>query len=362
MRRAIELSRDALGRTAPNPMVGCVVLDADGVEAGAGAHRGAGTRHAETIALASAGARATGGTAVVTLEPCRHTGRTGPCTDALLGAGIARVVYAVPDPDPVAAGGAAVLRAAGVEVVGGLLREEAERANEMWLTAVRHRRPFVTWKFASTLDGRTAAADGSSRWITAREARRDGHALRAEHDAVLVGTGTLRADDPDLGLRHGVVGRPPLRVVLDASGRVLSSEHRVLRGPARTLVATAADLPVPSLPHRAEALPTPRANGRLDLGALLGLLYERDVRGLLVEGGATVAAGFVAAGLVDRVVAYLAPALLGAGREVLAPVGVTGIGEAVRLRIDSVAMVGDDVRLEMRPRGGRGRGEETGDG
>ncbi len=362
MRRAIELSRSALGRTSPNPIVGCVVLDAGGTVAGTGFHRAAGAPHAEVMALAAAGARAAGGTAVVTLEPCTHTGRTGPCTTALLEAGVARVIYAVPDPNPAASGGGSLLRAAGLDVVGGVLRDEAERANEMWLTSVRLGRPFVTWKFAGTVDGRSAAADGSSRWITGPEARRDGHVLRAEHDAVLVGSGTLRADDPHLGLRHGVDGRPPLRVVIDSAARWITEGARVLDGTAPTLVVTADDAPAPPLPPGADLLRLPRAGAGLDLAALLKELYERDVRALLVEGGATLAAGLVEAGLVDRVVAYLAPALLGEGRGVLAPIGVKGIGDAVRLRADDVRMLGTDIRVEMRPFRDGGSAKEDGSG
>ncbi|MFC6093143.1 bifunctional diaminohydroxyphosphoribosylaminopyrimidine deaminase/5-amino-6-(5-phosphoribosylamino)uracil reductase RibD [Saccharothrix lopnurensis] len=347
MRTAIGLAGLALGRTSPNPVVGCVVLDRDGAVAGTGHHAVAGGPHAEVVALAAAGPRALGGTAVVTLEPCAHTGRTGPCADALLAAGIAAVVYAVPDPNAAAAGGARRLRDAGVRVLGGVLRAEAERGNEMWLTAVRTGRPFVTWKFAGTLDGRSAAADGSSRWITAGAARRDAHALRAAHDAVVVGAGTLRADDPQLGLRHGVGGTPPVRVVVVSDGRVPPGA-RVLDGSAPTLVAMDRDAPDPGLPG-VDVIRLPRTPGGLDLAALLTGLYARDVRSVLVEGGAALAAGFVAAGLVDRVVAYLAPALLGSGPGVLGDIGVTGMGQVRRLRVDGVDLIGEDVRVVLRP-------------
>lgn len=201
MSRAVDLAGRALGRTSPNPVVGCVVLDADGRVVGEGFHESAGEPHAEVNALCAAGESARGGTAVVTLEPCRHTGRTGPCTQALLDAGVARVVIAVPDPTATAGGGAQELSDAGVEVLVGIGREAAEHVNRAWLHAMTADRPFVTWKLAATLDGRTAAADGTSRWITGPDARAEVHRLRARCDAVLVGAGTLRADDPHLAVR-----------------------------------------------------------------------------------------------------------------------------------------------------------------
>ncbi|WP_416973822.1 bifunctional diaminohydroxyphosphoribosylaminopyrimidine deaminase/5-amino-6-(5-phosphoribosylamino)uracil reductase RibD [Streptomyces sp. 4F14] len=348
MRRAVELAATALGATSPNPAVGCVILGADGTVVGEGFHPGAGQPHAEVGALAAAGERARGGTAVVTLEPCAHTGRTGPCAEALLLAGVARVVYAVPDPDPAAAGGAERLRAAGVEVIGGVLRAEAERGNELWLTAVRLKRPCVTWKFGSTLDGRTAAPDGTSRWITGAESRRDAHTLRAVHDAVLVGSGTLRADDPHLGLRHGVAGRPPLRVVLDREGR-LPPGARVLDDAAPTLVVTGPHVPGPAVDGRHEVLRVPVVDGALDVGVLLDALWARDVRSVLLEGGARLAASFAARGLLDRVVAYVAPLLLGGGaRPVLDDIGAPTLAAGLRLRLGEVTRLGDDVRLLLR--------------
>ncbi|MFC5721646.1 bifunctional diaminohydroxyphosphoribosylaminopyrimidine deaminase/5-amino-6-(5-phosphoribosylamino)uracil reductase RibD [Streptomyces gamaensis] len=356
MRRAIELAVTQLGRTSPNPVVGCVLLDAGGATVGEGFHRGAGHMHAEVEALAAAGVRARGATAVVTLEPCAHTGRTGPCAEALLAAGVARVVYAVPDPNPGAAGGAQLLREAGVEVVPEVLREEAERANELWLTAIRRERPCVTWKFGGTLDGRSAAPDGTSRWITGPQAREDAHRLRATHDAVLVGSGTLREDDPHLGLRHGITGRPPLRVVLDRRGGI-REDARVLDDAAPTLVVVGESAPRPELPSGHEVLALPEREGRLDVGLLLDELYGRGVRSVLLEGGARLAAEFAAAGLLDRVVAYVAPVLLGAtGRAVLDGFGAHTLTEALRLRLDTVDRLGDDVRLVLRA-GAGGEGE-----
>lgn len=239
MRRAVALAARGLGFTSPNPVVGCVILDAGGDTVGEGYHQRAGGPHAEVHALRAAGEKARGGTAVVTLEPCNHTGRTGPCAQALLDAGIARVVYAVDDPTPDATGGAATLRAAGVDVESGLLAEEAGTVNAAWLTSVRTGRPHVTWKYAATLDGRIAAADGTSRWISSAASRADVHRLRAECDAVVVGSGTQRADDPHLAVRgiDGVV--QPLRVVVDTHGTAVRPGARVLDDAAPTLVAVA---------------------------------------------------------------------------------------------------------------------------
>lgn len=352
MRRAIALAARGLGATSPNPVVGCVVLDAGGRVAGEGWHRRAGGPHAEVHALREAGDRARGGTAVVTLEPCDHTGRTGPCTRALLDAGIARVVHAVRDPNPAAAGGAATLRAAGIPVESGTLEAEAARGNEAWLTSVRTGRPFVLWKYASSLDGRIAAADGSSRWITSAEARDDVHRLRAEADAVVVGSGTLRADDPHLAVRgRGADVVQPLRVVVDTEAAVRPGA-RVLDDAAPTVIAVAEDADADHLSGRADTLRLPRASaGRgLDVPALLAELYRRDVRSVLLEGGPTLAGSFVAAGAVDKVVGYLAPVLLGAGPAALADAGITTIADALRLDVAETVRVGADLRVTAHPR------------
>ena len=334
MARAVELAERGAGTTSPNPVVGCVVLDAGGTLVGEGWHERAGGPHAEVVALAAAGASARGGTAVVTLEPCSHTGRTPPCTAALLAAGVARVVLAVEDPTATAGGGGAVLREAGVEVLAGVGREAAARVNEPWLTAATLGRPHTTWKYAATLDGRAAAADGSSRWITGPAARADVHRLRAAADAVLVGVGTVLADDPALTVR-GPDGTParrqPLRVVADTDGRTPAGAA-VRDGAAPTWVATAEEL-------------GRGADGRLDLAALMAALHARGVVSVLAEGGPTLAAALLRAHLVDRVTGYLAPALLGAGPPALGDLGVTGIDGALRLRLDDVTRVGDDVRL-----------------
>ncbi|WP_377642897.1 bifunctional diaminohydroxyphosphoribosylaminopyrimidine deaminase/5-amino-6-(5-phosphoribosylamino)uracil reductase RibD [Oryzobacter terrae] len=329
MQRALDAAR--LGPEAdPNPRVGCVVIDRDGRVVGTGHHRGAGTAHAEVDALARTGGLARGGTALVTLEPCDHTGRTGPCTRALLDAGVARVRYALADPDVAAAGGAAHLAAAGVDVAledDPALRAAAEDLNATWLHARRTGRPWVTWKTATTLDGRTAAADGSSRWITGEAARADVHALRARVGAVLVGTGTALADDPALTVRDAdgaPAARQPLRVV--AGTRALPDDARLLDGGAETLVVAS---------H--------------DPAEVLAALTARGVHHVLLEGGATLAAAFLRAGLVDEVVAYLAPTLLGAGPGAVGDLGITTIGDAVRLETTDVTVLGGDVRITARP-------------
>ncbi len=326
MRRALELAARGPVRGA-NPRVGCVLLDRAGQPVGEGWHEGAGTPHAEVAALTRAGGLARGGTAVVTLEPCAHTGRTGPCARALLEAGVSRVVVAADDPNPVAAGGVAQLRAAGVSVETQVLQAEAVALNRRWAVAVGRGRPFVSWKFAATLDGRSAAADGSSRWVTGAAARADVHARRAGADAVLVGSGTVLADDPWLTVRtdDGVPAGPqPLRVVVGR--RDLPPTARVLDGAAPTL----------QLRTR-------------DLHAVLAELHAREVRHVWLEGGPTLAAAFWRAGLVDEVLAYLAPALLGSGAAAVADLGITGIGDAARLRLLEVARLGEDVLLVAQP-------------
>ncbi|MGW0773841.1 bifunctional diaminohydroxyphosphoribosylaminopyrimidine deaminase/5-amino-6-(5-phosphoribosylamino)uracil reductase RibD [Streptomyces sp. NPDC002835] len=346
MRRAITLAARGLGSTSPNPVVGCVITDASGHVVGEGFHQRAGGPHAEIHALRAAGVLARGGTAYVTLEPCNHTGRTGPCAQALTEAGIARVVYAVADPNPQATGGADTLRAAGVEVEHGLLEAEAEAGNIAWLTSVRLGRPYVTWKYAATLDGRIAAADGTSRWISSPESRVDVHRLRAESDAVVVGSGTLRADDPQLAVRGAEGVTQPLRVAVDTNATAVRPGARILDDAAPTLVAVADDAPpLPSAAAGATVVRLPRAERGLSVPALLAALHERGVRSVLLEGGPTLAGSFVAAGAVDRVIGYLAPVLLGAGPAALAGGGITTITEALRLDVTGAERIGADLRV-----------------
>jgi len=343
MRRAVALSASVGERTNPNPNVGAVVLAPDGSVVGEARHERAGGPHAEAVALQRAGDRARGGTVVVTLEPCAHTGRTGPCTDALLAAGVARVVYAVDEPTEVASGGGARLRAAGVQVEAGLLAAEAEAANERWLEGVRRQRPFVVWKTATTLDGKVAAPDGTSRWISSVESRLDAHRLRAECDTIVAGVGTVLADDPHLTVRDAD-GRPavdqPLRVVADTHGRTPPTA-KVLDDAGPTWVATAAEL-------------GKDPDGGVDLLALLEALWARGRRLVLLEGGPTLAGSFLRAGLVDRVVSYVAPSVLGGGLPSVLVPEVSTLAEAVQLEITDVTRTGPDVRITSRPanRGG----------
>ncbi|GAA2144853.1 bifunctional diaminohydroxyphosphoribosylaminopyrimidine deaminase/5-amino-6-(5-phosphoribosylamino)uracil reductase RibD [Nocardioides koreensis] len=337
MQRALELAATPGVPLGPNPRVGCVLLDADGGTVAEGYHRGAGTDHAEADALAQAGPAARGTTAVVTLEPCNHTGRTGPCAQALVEAGVRRVVFAQADPNPVAAGGGETLRAAGVQVEGGLLADRARELNRVWTFAVDHGRPFVTWKFAASLDGRSAAADGTSRWVSSTAARHDTHRLRALCDTMLVGTNTVAVDDPRLTVRDAddrPLDRQPLRAVmgerqLDPGRRIFDTE---LTPGAETVHLRTRD------PH-----------------AALAELYARDRQHVFLEGGPTLAAAFVRAGLVDEIVAYVAPVLLGAGRDAVADLGITTIADALRPTVTDVTVLDGvdgeqpNVRLTMTP-------------
>jgi diaminohydroxyphosphoribosylaminopyrimidine deaminase/5-amino-6-(5-phosphoribosylamino)uracil reductase len=339
MRAALADSRAVHGTTSPNPPVGAVILDSRGTVVGRGATRPPGGPHAEVLALREAGERAEGGTAVVTLEPCSHHGRTPPCTQALVDAGVAEVVYAVADPNPVAAGGAEALRAAGVRVVSGVLAEQVGRGPlRAWLHFARTGRPHVTWKYAATLDGRVAAADGSSRWISGPESRSQVHALRRQVDAVVAGTGTVLTDDPRLTARAGdgtLVDHQPMRVVV--GHREIPATANVLDGTAETLLLATRDP-----------------------AEVLRVLGDRGVVDVLLEGGPTLAGAFAGAGLVDRLLAYVAPALLGAGPVALGPAGVSTITEALRWTVEEVTMSGGDVRISAVPAGRSAAAAETG--
>lgn len=326
MRRAVEEALRVKGATYPNPPVGAVVLDRDGRLAGAGGTEPVGGAHAEVVALRRAGSRAAGGTVVVTLEPCNHHGRTPPCADTLLDAGVAAVVYAVTDPNPVAAEGAERLAAAGVAVTGGVLAEEvAAGPLREWLHRQRTGRPHVTWKFAASIDGRSAAADGTSQWITSAEARADVHRRRAVVEAIVVGTGTVFADDPALTARHpdgALAERQPLRVVVGE--REVSSDARVLNDDSRTMLIRTRD----------------------PAEVLQALADRTDV---LLEGGPTLAGAFLRAGLVDRILAYVAPMLLGGPVVAVDDVGVPTIGRALRWRYDAVQTLGPDLLVSLVP-------------
>ncbi|MGD8215008.1 bifunctional diaminohydroxyphosphoribosylaminopyrimidine deaminase/5-amino-6-(5-phosphoribosylamino)uracil reductase RibD [Aestuariimicrobium sp. Y1814] len=323
LRRALELATRSPAPD-PNPRVGAVIVR-DQVLLGEGWHHGAGTPHAEVEALRAAG-DARGATAYVSLEPCNHTGRTAACALALIEAGVSRVVYAQPDPNPVAAGGASTLRQAGIEVAGGLLAEQAEALNRGWSFSVRHGRPRVTWKFASTLDGRSAAADGTSQWITGGAARADVHRLRDGFGAVVVGTGTALADNPRLTVRTDPPPlRQPLRVVVGR--RDLPPTANLLDGSVETLQVRS---------H--------------DPAEVLAACHARGIHEVWLEGGPVLAAAFLRAGLVDEVIAYLAGALLGAGAQAVADLGVGTIDQAHRFSLVDVTRLDDDVRLTLAPR------------
>jgi diaminohydroxyphosphoribosylaminopyrimidine deaminase/5-amino-6-(5-phosphoribosylamino)uracil reductase len=333
MRRALALAATPGVPFGPNPRVGCVLLDDEGRVVAEGFHRGAGTPHAEVDALSQVH-DGHGLTAVVTLEPCNHTGRTGPCSEALLAAGVRRVVHALPDPWPPAQGGAQRLREAGVEVESGLLAAEAARLNRGWTHGLTHGRPFVTWKLATSLDGRSAAADGTSRWVSNAASRRDTHRLRALADVMMVGTGTVLVDGPRLTVRDEQ-DRPlprevqPLRVVVGE--RAVPVDAAVLDDTADTWVT-----------------------GTRDLTEVLEALFDRGRREVFLEGGPTLAAAFLDAGLVDEVVCYVAPLLIGDGIPAVQGLSVPTIAEALRLDVLDVAVLGDapdlDVRLTLVPR------------
>jgi diaminohydroxyphosphoribosylaminopyrimidine deaminase / 5-amino-6-(5-phosphoribosylamino)uracil reductase len=341
--RAIELARQADYRTSPNPMVGAVVLDSGGLLAGEGFHRQAGEKHAEEEALEAAGERARDGTLYVNLEPCAHAHRTPPCAQAVIDAGVKRVVISMADPDErVRGAGLRMLAEAGVETSVGVLEDRAARLNEFY---VKHRltgRPFVTAKFAMSLDGKIATRTGESRWITGEEARAHAHRTRRAHDAILVGVNTVVADDPELTARvEGEDSRQPLRVVLDSQLKIRQSARVV--GP-NTLIATtrAGHL------GAAEVLRLPPdAAGRVNLSALLHALGQRGILSLLVEGGAEVHASFFAAGFVDRVNAYVAPRLIG-GRAAPGPLGGEGVEHlAASIHLSELEFVrlGDDLLI-----------------
>lgn len=325
MTRALELA--ALGPRGVNPQVGAVILSPTGEVLAEGWHHGAGTPHAEVDALSKlAPGAARGATAVVTLEPCNHTGRTGPCAVALQEAGIARVVYALDDPGAASGGGADRLRDAGVDVEAGEQADAAHLLIEGWLTAQRLGRPHVTVKWAQSLDGRAAADDGTSQWITGPEARADVHRRRAASDAIVVGTGTVLADDPALTARDGdtLLPHQPVPVVI---GTRRTPEDAALR----------------RHPHE------PLFYETADLGTVLADLHSRGMQRIFVEGGPTLASAFIAAGLFDRVLTYVAPVLLGGRRVALTDVGVSTIGEAHRLTVDEWVPLGADLLAIAHP-------------
>jgi diaminohydroxyphosphoribosylaminopyrimidine deaminase/5-amino-6-(5-phosphoribosylamino)uracil reductase len=363
MARALRLAERGLYTTDPNPRVGCVLVR-DGRVVGEGWHRKAGEPHAERNALAAAGDTARGATAYVTLEPCSHRGRTPPCSRGLIEAGVARVVAAVTDPNPLVGGdGIAALHAAGIQTETGLLEAEARALNPGFFKRMQAGRPFVRCKLAMSLDGRTAMASGESQWITANAARRDVQLLRARSSAIVTGIGTLLADEPSLNVRlpvedlHGVEGpgylRQPLRVVMDTRLRT-PPRTRMLSLPGRTLIVcgegASAEVEAELLAAGAEVLRLPQLGGRIDLHALLEALAARAVNEVLIESGPTLAGQALLAQLVDELIVYVAPHLMGhAARGLVELPGLDRIADRVVLAFADVRRVGADLRIRLRP-------------
>lgn len=350
MARALELARRGLYTTDPNPRVGCVVVQDEKI-VGEGFHERAGQPHAEINALRAAGDRARGATVYLTLEPCCHHGKTPPCTDALIAAGVARVVAAMQDPNPRVAGqGFAALTQARIKSESGLMQPDAEALNPGFIRRMQHGRPFVRVKLAASLDGRTALANGESKWITGEPARADVQHWRARSSAILTGIGTVLADDPSLNVRAFEIGRQPLRVVLDSQLR-MTPKAKMLALPGTTLVATASDDAA-----RAAALRKAGAEvqvigdkERVDLVALMKMLAAREVNEVLVEAGATLSGTLLEAGLVDELVLYQAPCLLGdAGRGLFRLANLTQMASRPVLEIKDMRAIGQDWRLVAR--------------
>jgi diaminohydroxyphosphoribosylaminopyrimidine deaminase/5-amino-6-(5-phosphoribosylamino)uracil reductase len=350
MARALQLAARGMDSVTPNPRVGCVVVR-DGSIVAEAWHRKAGEPHAEALALQSAGGRARGATVYVSLEPCSHHGRTPPCADALIDAGVARVVAAMDDPNPLVAGqGAGRLRAAGIATEVGLLEAEARELNVGFVSRMTRGRPWMRVKMATSLDGKTALANGVSQWITGPAARRDGHRWRARSCAVVTGIGTLRDDDPRLTVRDVPAERQPLRVVVDSRLRI-GLDAKILEG-GGVVVATATDDP-----HKARALEAagaevwvlPDAHGKVELAALAGRLARHGVNEVLVEAGINLHSALITAGIVDELVIYLAPHLLGdAARGMVRLPGIERMDQRVDLQIRDVRSFGPDLRLVAR--------------
>jgi diaminohydroxyphosphoribosylaminopyrimidine deaminase/5-amino-6-(5-phosphoribosylamino)uracil reductase len=356
MRRSLDLAREAPEPTSPNPTVGAVIVAADGTTLSEGVTQPPPGPHAEAAAMAAAGGPVRGATMYVSLEPCNHQGRTPPCAQAIIDAGITEVHYAVADPDPTGRGGHEALEAAGIRVIAGEGEEEARRINEAFFKHRTTGLPFVIAKFAASLDGRIGAASGDSRWVSGPETRAWAHKLRTRIDAILVGSDTVIIDDPELTARPGdaLAKRQPLRVVVDSRGRI-PPMARVLTGESRTFVATT-DEATPTWrgiieAQGAEVVTFPSRDGHVDLRTLLEELGRRDILTLLVEGGGVIHGGFFDAGLVDKVLAVIAPMIVGASE---APAAVAGKGayrmaEAMRLREVTVERLGDDILVTGYP-------------
>lgn len=356
MRQAIELAKRGEGWTAPNPLVGAVILN-KGEVVGAGFHQKAGTPHAEIHALAAAKERAKGGTIYVNLEPCCHYGKTPPCTDALIKAGIKRVVMAMTDPNPkVAGGGIKKLREAGIEVVTGVLEREAQRLNEVFLKQITEKRPFIALKAAVTLDGKIATKVGSSKWITGEDARESAHKLRHRYDSIMVGIGTVLADDPLLNTRIKGL-KNPIKVVIDSNLKTPLDAQVLNLKNAPVIIFTAKSLEENSkarnlLEKGVEIIACPGVEGKVDLALVLKVLYDKKITSILVEGGAKINGTFFEQKLIDKIYLFMAPKLVGSH---LAPgmMGGLGIGEmqdAVKIEDLTVEKIGQDFLFTGDPK------------
>lgn len=350
MARALRLAERGAYTCRPNPMVGCVLAHGEDI-VGEGFHARAGEAHAEIHALQAAGERAKGATAYVTLEPCAHTGKTGPCADALVAAGVSRVVAAMRDPFPQVDGeGFARLQAAGIEVASGLMEAQARALNRGWLSRIERGRPWLRIKLATSLDGRSALSSGESKWISGEASRQDVHRWRARAGAILTGAGTVLMDDPSLTVRFDddTSFAPPLRVVLDP-GLATIARGRVREGDAPTLYIHAHDAKLPR-GIAAQTASAPVIDGRFDLAAVLGLLGERGINEVQLEAGATLAGAFLAAQLADEVLLYVAPLLLGdRARPLFEGLRIDEMSERMNLSIVETRRIGNDIRLLLRP-------------
>ncbi len=347
MAQALRLAEKGLYSTSPNPRVGCVLVRNDQV-IGSGWHERAGGHHAEINALAAAGAAAQGATAYLTLEPCSHHGRTPPCTEALTRAGIAKLIIAMEDPNPLVSGrGRAFLKAAGIEVKAGLMEAEAKALNIGFISRMTRKRPWIRMKIAASLDGKTALDNGASQWITGEAARRDGHRLRARSCAVLTGIGTVLADDPQLTVRHVNTSRQPLRVVVD-SRLDIPVDAGLLRGGGELIfTATAGEGKIMALREvGARVIVLPGEDGRVDLAGMMQQLADFEINEVLIEAGFKLNGALINAGLVDELVIYLAPCLIGdAARGMMKLPELADLADKRTLKINDVRMVGTDIRL-----------------
>jgi diaminohydroxyphosphoribosylaminopyrimidine deaminase/5-amino-6-(5-phosphoribosylamino)uracil reductase len=351
MKRALQLARRGMGQVSPNPMVGAVIVHSDKIIA-EGYHRRFGGDHAERDALKRASTSVRGATIYVNLEPCSHWGKTPPCVDALIEQGIKRAVIGTLDPHPLVNGkGAQILRDHGIEVVKGVLEDEARALNEVYFHYTRTGHPFITVKYAQSLDGRIATSGGDSRWISSEPSRRFAHRLRAQHDAVIVGIGTVLADDPQLTLRS-VKGRNPLRIVLDSRLRT-PLNAQVLQGEGETLIVTSnahAEKKAQGIQKQGkEVIVVQRGpRGRVDLKSVMQVLAERGISSILVEGGGKVITSLLEEGLVNRMVVITAPLILGKGIEGIGDLGIAEIKQAMRPTTYKVRRIGEDVIFDLR--------------